>query len=317
MSRDAVTRYALRALQLAVAAAALGFAWHALSAQWSGVRDQLSRLRLDWAWVALSGVIFLGTYGVLIETWREMLRAWRSSLSFVSAMRIWAKSNLGRYVPGKVWQIGAMAFMAERARVSPIAATGSAVLNTIVNIATGFVVVAALGWRLFDLPFAGGKRAAMILIALGAVGLAVLPLVLPWLLRTVKRLTGRELSVGPLPASAIGVAIVGNVVAWILYGLAFAAFARGILGETHGSLTGYIAVYALSYLVGYLVLLAPAGVGVREASMIALLPAARLADPGQAAILAVTSRLWLTVLEIAPGAFFLGLDGLRRRPLKQ
>jgi len=51
--------------------------------------------------------------------------------------------------------------------------------------------------------------------------------------------------------------------------------------------------------------------------MIALLLAAHLADPAQAAILAVTSRLWLTALEIAPGAIFLGLDGLRRRPREQ
>jgi hypothetical protein len=65
--------------------------------------------------------------------------------------------------------------------------------------------------------------------------------------------------------------------------------------------------------VGYLVLFAPAGVGFREASMIALLPAAHLANPSQAAILAVTSRLWLTALEIAPGAIFLGVDSLRRR----
>jgi glycosyltransferase 2 family protein len=83
---------------------------------------------------------------------------------------------------------------------------------------------------------------------------------------------------------------------------------------TRGSLTSYIAVYALSYLVGYLVLLMPAGLGVREASMVTLLTIARLADPGQAALLAVTSRLWLTVLEIVPGALFLAFDGLRRRP---
>lgn len=311
------TRYALRSLQLAIAALVLWYAWRTLTAQWSGVREQLSRVDPDWRWIMLSGLIFLFTYAVLIETWRRMLRAWRSRLDFASATRIWSISNLGRYVPGKVWQIGAMAFMAEREKVSGIAATGSAVLNTIVNLATGFVVVAALGWPLFELPFAGGKRAAIGLIVVATIGLAILPRALPWLLGSIERVAGRKFNVGPLPPSAIGISIVGNVIAWLLYGIAFAVFARGIIGESQGSLAGYIAVYALSYLVGYLVLLAPAGVGVREASMIALLPAARLANPGQAAVLAVTSRLWLTALEIAPGAVFLGLNGLRRRPGKR
>ena len=316
-SSRSFSRYVIRGVQALIGAVVVWFAWHTLSTQWSAVRGQLNGIHAEWRWIVLSGAIFLTTYGVLIETWRQMLRAWRSALTFWTAARIWSISNLGRYVPGKVWQIGAMAMMAERQKVSGIAATGSAVLNTVVNLTTGFVVVAALGWQLFDLPFTGGKRAAIVLVLLAAIGLAILPRALPWLLRTIERLSGRKFDVGPLPASAIGIAITGNLIAWVLYGIAFAVFARGIIGDTHGSLVGYIAVYALSYLVGYLVLLAPAGVGVREASMIALLPAVRLADPGQAAVLAVTSRLWLTALEIAPGAIFLGLDGVRRRPTER
>ena len=71
-------------------------------------------------------------------------------MSFADAARIWSVSNLGRYVPGKVWQIGAMTTMAERVGVSPIAAAGSAILNTVVNIATGFLVAIVAGWRAFD-----------------------------------------------------------------------------------------------------------------------------------------------------------------------
>src|SRR5206468_9966973 len=98
---------------------------------------------------------------------------------------------------------------------------------------------------------------------------------------------------------------IGNVIAWLLYGVAFALFARGVLGSSQGTLTAYVAVYALSYLVGYLVLFAPAGAGFREAAMVVLLPAAHLANPTQALVLAITSRLWLTILEITPGALFL------------
>jgi hypothetical protein len=268
--------------------------------------------------VALSGLIFLATYVVLLETWREVLRSWGSRLSFVNAARIWTVSNLGRYVPGKLWQIGAMGLMAQRANVSPIAATGSSILNVVVNLVAGFLIVAVLGWPLLDLPqVAGGKALAIAFVVIATGFLVALPRVLPPLARALGRMTGRDFDIGAFPASAILLSLIGNLIAWVLYGAAFAVFARGIIGTIQGPLTAYIAVYALSYLVGYLVLFSPAGLGFREASMIALLPAARLADPTQALLLAVTSRLWLTALEVAPGAFFLTFDALRRRPREQ
>ena len=318
MSDRTLTRYAVRALQLLLAVAALLLAYRAVSSQWSKSSTQLAQVHPDWSWVALSGLIFLATYVVLLETWREVLRSWGSRLSFVNAARIWTVSNLGRYVPGKLWQIGAMGLMAQRANVSPVAATGSSILNVVVNLVAGFLIVAVLGWPLLDLPqVAGGKALAIAFVVIATGFLVALPRVLPPLARALGRMMGRDFDIGAFPASAILLSLIGNLIAWVLYGAAFAVFAHGIIGTTQGPLTAYIAVYALSYLVGYIFLFSPAGLGFREASMIALLPAARLADPTQALLLAVTSRLWLTALEVAPGAFFLTFDALRRRPREQ
>ena len=311
------TRYAARALQAAVAILALWYAYRALHNEWSGASHALENLQPDWLWVAVSGVVFLTTYAVLVETWREILRAWGSKLRFMRAARIWAISNLGRYIPGKLWQIGAMGLMAQDDGVSGVAASGSAILNVVVNLIAGFGVVAVFGWPLLHLEAVGGLRTSALFLLACLAALIAMPVLLPMVLRTLSQITGRPLAIGALPRTAILIALIGNVIAWLLYGIAFALFARGVLGTSESALGGYIAVYALSYIVGYLVLFAPAGVGFREAAMIALLPAARLADPTQAAILAVTSRLWLTALEIAPGALFLGVDGLRRRPRAQ
>ncbi len=318
MSTDKITRYVFRAVQAALVVAIVVFAVRALRHQWSSSSSALERVHPSWGWIAISGVIFLSTYCVLLETWREVLRIWGSRLDFVNAARIWTVSNLGRYIPGKLWQIGAMAVMAEKENVSPIAATGSSILNVVVNLVAGFVVVFVLGWPLLDLPgIPGGRALAIVFVVLGAAVLAALPRALPALIQMLGRLTGRNFRIGPFPAMAIVVSIIGNVIAWITYGAAFATFSRGVIGTSDGPLTAYIAVYALSYLVGYLVLFVPSGFGVRELAMVALLPAAHLADPAQAAVLAVTSRLWLTVLEIAPGALFLTSDALRRRPREQ
>jgi hypothetical protein len=78
-------------------------------------------LDLQWPPVILATALVFAAYAVLIEAWRRMLTALApgndAELGFGSAARIWFVSNLGRYVPGKVWSNGAMAMLAHRAGV--------------------------------------------------------------------------------------------------------------------------------------------------------------------------------------------------------
>jgi hypothetical protein len=300
--------------QVIIAIVVLWFAYRALRGSWSELRRQPLPHPIDWRWVAASMATFLLAYGVLIQTWRAILSSWHTGLPFLTAARIWMVSNLGRYVPGKVWQIAAMGVLAQRAGVSPVAATGSAVLGTAVNIAAGFLVVMATGWRLLALPYAGAPAVAAGIVIAIAAALIVVPWLAPHALRAAERATRGTFAVKMPPRRAILYAVVGNIVGWMLYGVAFQFLARAVLGSATGGWAAYVAVYTLSYLVGYLVLPAPAGVGFREASMITLMPAAGLATAAQAAVLAIASRLVLTILDIAPGLAFLGRDTLRRPP---
>jgi glycosyltransferase 2 family protein len=290
----------------------LWFAYRALRGNWGDMLRQPLPSRIGWGWVASSTAAFALAYLVLIQTWRRIVARWDRDLSFVDAARIWLVSGLGRYVPGKLWAIAAMGAMAQRAGVSPVAATGSSVLNVVVNIAAGFVVVMATGWRLLALPYAGAPVVAVTIVVLAVILLMAVPWLTPQLLQLAQRVTGRSTVVGTPPRGAIGYAVVGNLIGWILYGLAFQLLARALFGSAPGGLAAYVAVYALSYLVGYLALLAPAGVGVREASMVALMPAAGLASAPQALVLAVASRLVLTILDIVPGLLLVGRDAVRR-----
>jgi len=86
----------------------------------------------------------------------------------------------------------------------------------------------------------------------------------------------------------------------------------GVLGSAPGSLALYVAIFAGSYLVGFVALFAPGGVGVREAVMAAGLKRAAFAI-GPAYLVVLASRLWLTVLEIVPALLFLAHGELRAR----
>lgn len=300
--------------QLLVAALVLFYIGRTLVAQWNEFRATPLVARPRWWDVAASGAMVLLTYAVLVQTWRVMLAAYAERLGFWTAARIWSVSNLGRYVPGKIWQITAMGMMAQRAGISAVASTGTAVLSTIINIACGILLVLVLGWRSLGAIRSDARTAALILLVTSAAGLAALPWLLPRATALVARVTGRQIGQGTVPPRTIAASIAGNTIAWLLYGVAFMWLVRGVLGVAAGATWQYVAVYTASYVVGYLFLFLPGGLGPREGVMVALLTSLQLTTPKQAWLVAGASRVWLTILEIMPGLLFLAVHRAPREP---
>jgi glycosyltransferase 2 family protein len=301
-------------VQVVVTTIVLLFVAKALIRQWQEFRGTPLVVAPNWTLIIASGIVVLATYGLLIETWRRILGAWGSSLTFRDAARIWFVSNLGRYLPAKqVWIVGAMSTMAEDAGVNAVAAAGSAVLNTIVNIATGFLVALIAGWRSFDTLSKGNTTIGIALLVVALGGVLLLPTAMPYLLAIARRVTGRAFDLGPIPARAIAISLVGNIIAWLMYGAAFELFVRGVIGSAPGTFADYVTAYAWPYILGYLAILVPGGIGVRDTALAVALAALKLATPPQAVVVMVTSRLWLTVLELVPGFIYLA-RGARRRP---
>ena len=108
-----------------------------------------------------------------------------------------------------------------------------------------------------------------------------------------------------MPPRALATVVAANVAACVGYGLAFRWLAASLVPTAAGNHLSYVAVFAGSYLAGYLALAMPGGLVVREAALTTALVSLGLADPPTAALLAVASRLWLTVLEVVPGLAYL------------
>ena len=303
-----------RGARIALAVVVLAFITWGVVHYWHAYASQPLRANPQWGMLAASGALTILTYAVLAQTLRVMLQQWKERVSFWRMAHIWSVANLYRYLPGKIWQIGAMGVMAQREGVSPVAATGSAMLSTIVNIASGFAVALATGSVALDALHPGTSRVAVALTVLAFAGLFLLPALMPRLIAVLRRLTGREIPIASVPPSVIVYAIVGNLLAWAMYGIAFRLFVVGILGHAAGDTTSYIAVFSASYVLGYMVLFLPAGVGARELSMVAALQAFHLvAGREEAVLITVVSRLWTSILELVPGFLFLAADAWRRR----
>jgi uncharacterized membrane protein YbhN (UPF0104 family) len=207
-----------------------------------------------------------------------------------------------------VWVIGSLAVMAQARGVSGTAAVGAALIGVLINILAGFVVLAATGAGVLQVPAIG-------VVAIVLVGAAVLlaPPFLPWLGRLVARITRRDFVIPRIPHSVIWIASLISAVSWVLYGLALQVLTVGLLSRAPGGPALYIAIYTASYLAGFLALIAPGGIGVREVVMAGALKGAGFGT-GEAILLVVASRVWLTVLEILPAVIFMLVRPLRRGP---
>ncbi|MGH7444041.1 MAG: hypothetical protein ACREKM_04155, partial [Longimicrobiales bacterium] len=107
-------------------------------------------------------------------------------------------------------------------------------------------------------------------------------------------------------------------VTWLVLGAAFALLVAAFVPATASLDSARYAagVIAASYLAGYVVVVMPAGAGVRELTMSALL-AQHPAIPASAAIVvSVASRIWFTAAELLPLALIPLLpDGSPVHPL--
>ena len=304
----ALTRRRLFKLaQWSFAALVVFFAARTLATQWSKVEPRLSHIQFGWQWIGAATILVLLAYALLIEGWRRVLGAWDSPLPFPHAARIWFLSNLGKYVPGNIWSLTAMGVMARGRGLSALAAAGSSVIMQTVSLATGAAIVMVTGATLLGQPVLVGVSALVLVVILLSA-----PRLLPPLAAWIGSLIGRDILPPTVPATSIWTAAIASTLSWLLYGLAFQLFVRGLLGAAPGEISSYIAVYTAAYLLGFISPIAPAGLGVREFTLAAFMTQLGLANEADAALVAIAARLWLTIVELVPSGLYIATGTTRK-----
>ncbi len=259
----------------------------------------LADLTPTWTPILLGSVLTAATYLYLVFVWVASLRWWGQQLGYLHAARIMFLTNLARFIPGMVWQLAGVAAMAHARAVSPLAATGGALLLQVVLLVTGLAVAAAwapalLGhWVVVAPP---GGLLGLTLMSMVIVVLA-LPPAIPFFSRLAGRVLRRPMEWPAPPRRAFAWYVVGLCLPWVTYGISFWLFGRGLLGEQAPGFSLAVGAFVASYVAGLIVVFAPSGLVVREAALVATLTPA--VGGGAALVLALGSRLWLLIVELA------------------
>ncbi len=286
---------------LLLAVVALAFVTRTLVRDREEIGDALGQATVGW----LVGGFVLAVLGMtaIALPWRRALRLLGADLPFGQLVARYYLGEIGKYVPGGVWPILGRGELARRAGVGRAPAYGSVALSLLaLYLAALFGVVATLPALLAG-DDGTGPVAVVLLLPLGLVALH--PGVLRRVVAGVERLARRPIDLA-VPAWRDSVTLVALYLpAWVAIGAATWAVARAL--DPGADLVEVGAAAVLSWVVGFVLVPVPGGVGVREAAFVA---AAGSLEPGIAAATAVAARALFVTVD-AVGAI-LGAVALRR-----
>jgi uncharacterized membrane protein YbhN (UPF0104 family) len=244
---------------------------------WHDSNLDLGRVR--WGWLGGAAVLAAASVAASGAIWLVILRELD-----VPVRRHWLgiflQAQLTKYIPGSVWQYAGRATLA-RAYGVPLRVVGKSLSVEVVAAAAAAALFIALllGW--WALP--------VVLVLLIAAALA---------LRNDNRASIR--------ATARATALYGLV--WALMGTSFWMTGRALVGTSPSDLAAYAGAFACAWLVGFVAIYAPGGLGVREAVLVVLLRGK--IGAADALVVAAASRAVFTIVDCVAAA--VGVVLLRR-----
>jgi len=276
-------------------------------AVWATWPDFVAALReLNALDVTLALVACIVALLVNAQSWRAVMRSVGLTAGMRDSMRVFLLSQVGKYIPGAVWPVLAQAEFARDHGLSRARAMTGSIVAMVVGVVTA-AVVGSLG-LVFSVPGAVAQYWWVLVVA-GALACMLLPPVLHRVVRLAFRLTRRteqpaRIGSWPLLASAAW-----SLLMWLLLGLqAWLLLHRAAPSVDLLLATG---AFAFAWLVGFLVIVAPAGVGAREAALVLAL--ATVAGPAEALSMALVSRVLMTIADSVGLGIGLALGGIPRR----
>ena len=288
---------------------ALTFVGMLLRGQWTSLDEVMAATRaFDWSfspWLLVLAIV-VGVADLLLmgNVWASLFRGTGGNVRRTEAVRVWVVTNFGRYIPGKVWQLGGLAAYMKGRGDSGAAALVSALAFQIVTLVTGGAVAAST----IGVAWAGAEGSWVpVVITLGGIlVLGLHPRVIRWVASRLGRWLGEDDLRVELDSGHIVRAAAGMLLAWCLYGVGLFLLLRGVgIAVEVSHLPVLTGIFAASYVVGYLVLVAPGGLVVREGAMTALLADLVGLAVGVAAAVAIMARIWMVVTELAALALVL------------
>jgi hypothetical protein len=295
------------ALQIGLAVVIFGFLVLTVVQQWSEIKSEGVHFHVGWLVPAL--LVLPAFYVLSALGWDLILRFLGYPIGFGRAQVAWGQPLLARYVPGSVLYVLGRVLLSERAGVPRRITVASIVYEQAISATSAVVVAAYFIIRHPDLQGDPWRWAVLLLIP---AAIALLhPRVFGPLADRALRAFGRE----PLP-EVISMRGVVALIAfyslnWFVVAVGIYCVARSVTHIPFNDLLLVGSAQAIGYFAALVTLIAPAGLGVKDAAFAWALKAALPSRSfALASLIAIAVRGVMTVAELL---YVGGVTALGRR----
>jgi uncharacterized membrane protein YbhN (UPF0104 family) len=290
----------IRVVKLLLLALVLFFVVKNIVDNFSNIKDiDLSNLNFEYLLPAL--LVTIISLFIPVFAWKYLLTILRSDLKISKAMRIWFISNLGRYIPGKVWQISGLIVLSNKEGVSKKVSSISVIYSQIVANS-----IALLLWVVFTFGDNNWKGNLLILIVI-LVSLSSFPFIINKLVNIILIRMKKQKNEFVVSYSKFIIYVLSQLLNWLVMGLAFIIFINLFTDLSIFDHPTTLFILPISWTLGLLAIFAPGGIGVREGIMTVYL--SMFISPGLAAVIPWIYRIWLTVFELLLAGIFYFFKG--------
>jgi len=289
----------LRGLEIGFALAVVGLCAYVLATQWRRAAPTLEDA--NYAYFALALAVISAYYLVFILGWIRILATWNVRVPYRAALQSEMVSMIAKYVPGGVWAPASRVAALERltGEKNTAAILAAILVEALLSALSGIVVfVVSLAW----VPAVDAPLWPLIFFAV-ACALILHPRIFrPAAGRILKAFGVPELE--PLPFPTMLVLLVFYCGTWLIGGFGLYFIIRSVHADPGLSSIPFLGgVAAIGAIVAVVVVFAPGGIGVREASMVGLLVSVISTTEAVSAV--ILNRLAITLVEV--GLFFIGV----------
>lgn len=277
-------------LGIGLAIGGAAFVVEKIAAQWSEYGDVIAHARWGWLIAAVPlAAIGMSSLGLI---WRRVIEVLGARVRRREVFVWYQLGQLGKYLPGGLWPILGRSELAVRGGLNRQIAYNSVALSMGATYLCAALVSAVL------LPFVllteGSIGTSAWVFVIIPVGLLVLhPRVLAKLFAIAERVLGKAEDQQVPPWSASVKLVARHAPPWVINGVA--TWLIALTFDPHASFVTVMFAGILSWVVGFVVIFVPGGLGVREASFTAI---ASVSMSSQiAATVAIVSRLVFMVAD--------------------
>ncbi len=266
------------------------FLFSSLQGNWNEIKAV--KIKFNYLYLAAAFILLMFRHFLMPLIWQKILNNLLVDIKFIDSFRIWYLALGGRYLPGRIWYAVGMIYLSSEIGIPK----NKVLVGGAFNITLSLISAAVVG--IIALPaYLPWEISRLTLVAMGIPFCYILLMMANKMVHIISQKKGFQHEVPEVKFADWASPFILYIVSWVLYGMGLYLLLLSITTVEPGWIIHIISSYAISHIIGFLSIITPAGLAVREGVLTLLLSS--LFPSYIASFTAVICRILFTLAELA------------------